>query len=104
MSKNNGDYRDLERAIETGLKGTYGGNHRVVVRKFKQEHDGNPFCQTYPVELVVYSKNASLTGDLAPQQDLFAPINHSDNVEPLVLVKANGQLAAEPWDQAVADD
>jgi hypothetical protein len=93
MKTTNGNYRYLEQALERGLQETYGGQHRVVINVFRQEHSCNPFCLTYPLQIVIYVKGASLTDKLSPQEDLFAPKNgHSDNLTPLPNAKADGVI------------
>lgn len=87
------NYRDLATALEKGLSQRYGGQFSVEVKSFKQEHGGNPFCAIYPVQLIIYAKDGSLSGT-GPQQDLFASNGHAEPV----AVNGNGVHQSEPWE------
>lgn len=74
MSQEKKDHHDLELALQKGLTEVYGGNFRVVIKKIKSDHQDNPFCLIYPIDLVIYGRNnRPLNGDAGPQQDLFQP-------------------------------
>jgi len=86
-------YRDLAQALEVGLNLRYGGQFRVEVKNFKQEHETNPFCAINTAQLVIYTRYGSLISN-GPQQDLFANNGHAEPA----AVNANDVHQHEPWE------